>query len=132
MATAAEPTQAEATTFRPWPMTVDHYERMIAAGVFTGDERVFLWKGQLVEKMGRGRPHTVAVLSLMEALRPFLVGFGYLEPEQPVKFVRRNDSMPEPDIMVVRGSMRDYAKAPKTRDVRFLVEVSESTLLADR
>ncbi len=59
MATATEMVTTPATSkFRPWAMSADFYERMIEAGVFR-KERVYLWKGQLVEKMVKVRPHTV-------------------------------------------------------------------------
>jgi Uma2 family endonuclease len=43
------------------------------------------------------------------------------------------DSEPEPDVMIVRGSRRDYAqKHPSAADVALVVEVANSTLQRDK
>lgn len=118
--------------FRPFRMTVAAYLRMIGAGILTENDRVFLWKGRLFEKMTKGRPHTVAVVRLHEALRRAVPSPGhYIEQEQPVALRRRNDSMPEPDLQVVRGRPEDYRDTPTTGDVALIVEVADSSLPFD-
>ena len=131
-ATAPEPT-TQAATFRPWPMTVAFYERMIEAGVFQ-DERIFLWKGRLVENRAKLRPHTVAVMRLYDALKPLVTasGIGFAETEAPVSLIVGGASMPEPDVKVVRGRVQDYKKIPTSKDVPLIAEVADSSLAADR
>ena len=53
---------------RPWRLTVDRFLRMAKAGILTKKDRVLLWKGQLVEKMTKGRPHVVTESYLDQAL----------------------------------------------------------------
>jgi Uma2 family endonuclease len=136
MATATETltTPAPPTTskFRPWTMTADFYERMIEAGVFR-KERVYLWKGQLVEKMVKERPHTVALTRLHHALLPVVMpGLWFLEQEASVRLLRRGDSMPEPDLKIVRGRMEEYPKIPTTATVPLVIEVADTSLADDR
>ena len=69
-----------ARLFRHWRLTVDQYSRMIGAGILSEDDPVFLWKGLLLEKTKRERPHVVASLKLDRALaRPASVHSSYVE-----------------------------------------------------
>jgi Uma2 family endonuclease len=44
-----------------------------------------------------------------------------------------DDSVPEPDLSIVRGASRDYSQRhPKACDVALLIEVSDSSLAEDR
>ncbi len=113
-------------------ITVGDYERMIKAGILTEKHRVILWKGLIVTKMTKGRPHTVTTLRLHEALRPVVAGVGYVEQEQPVKLRQRDDTVPEPDLKVVRGRPEDYADIPTTASVPLVIEVADSSLADDR
>ena len=118
------------TQLWPFRLTVDRYQRMTEAGILTEKDRVFLWKGQLVTKMTKGRPHTVAVLRLTDALKRVVPDGWYVEPEQPL---RLNDlSVPEPDLKVVRGRIEDYVNIPSSRDVPLVIEVAGTSLEEDR
>lgn len=117
---------------RPWRLTVDRYLRMIETGILTAKDRVYLWKGQLVEKMTKGRPHVVTALRLHQALTRVVPAGWYVEYEAPTALTQRNDTIPEPDLKVVRGRMEDYLSAPTTRDVPLVVEVADSSLPDDR
>ena len=55
------------------------------AGILTKKDRVILWKGFIVTKMTKYRPHTVVTLRLDNASRPIVAGVGHVEPEQPVR-----------------------------------------------
>jgi hypothetical protein len=127
MATAVT---APTTRLQPWRLTVDRYGRMIEAGILSEKDRVYLWKGQLVAKMTKGRPRTVTVLRLTDALKRVVPDGWYVEPEQAM--VLDDASMPEPDLKVVRGRMEDYTRPPSARDVPLVIEVADSTLADDR
>src|SRR4051794_14320766 len=92
----------------PWRLTVDRFLELVKSGFFTDQDRVMLWEGQLVEKMTKNRPHVVVTLRLYDALKPLVVGLGYLEQEAPLRLRHRDDTLPEPDIKVVRGRDIDY------------------------
>lgn len=131
MTTVATETAVEADLeFPPHIMTIDRYKRLIASGVYGPNDPVFLWRGRLVEKMTKGDSHAFSsssVVGFMARLVP--EGWG-VRPDQPI--ILSDNSMPEPDLTVVRGSLRDYSKrTPSARDVALVVEVSDSSLAID-
>jgi Putative restriction endonuclease len=134
MATIPPLTKPQAARqFRHWRLTVDKYLRMIKLGILTEQDRVFLWKGQLLEKMTKERPHIVTVQRLWEALNRVVTPHACcVEKEDPMKLVNRKDTIPEPDVKVVRGRREDYADIPTSRDVPLVVEVADTTLPFDR
>lgn len=134
MATISSTTKPPAARqFRHWRLTVDKYLRMIKLGILTEQDRVFLWKGQLLEKMTKERPHIVTVQRLWDALDRVVTAHAcYVEKEDPMKLVNRNDTIPEPDVKVVRGRREDYADIPTSRDVPLVVEAADTTLAFDR
>ena len=119
--------------FRPWRrLTVAKYLRMIEVGILTEADRVFLWKGRLLEKMTKGRPHVVTILRLHEALLRIVTAHScYVEKEESMRLVHRKDTLPEPDLKLVRGRLEDYADMPTSGDVPLVIEVSDTTLSFD-
>src|SRR4051812_34147362 len=116
----------------PWRLTVDRYLELVDKGFFTGDDRVMLWEGQLVEKMTKNRPHVVVTLRLNNAVKPLIAGIGYLEQESPLRLRHRDDTLPEPDLKVVRGRDVDYPAEPPSSVVPLVIEVADSSLSPDR
>lgn len=103
---------------------------MIDAGVYNAKDKVFLWKGQLVEKMTKGPPHNFTMAELNTTLVRLTPTGWHVRPEQPI--VLDDDSVPEPDLTIVRGANRDYsARNPRAQDVALLIEVSDSSLTID-
>src|SRR3954452_23527593 len=111
----------------PWRITVDRYLDWVKSGFFTEKDRVILWEGQLVEKMTKGRAHVVVTLRIADALKPLVTVVGYHEQEAPVRLTHRDDTLPEPDLKVVRGRDIDFAEEPTTDSVPLVVEVSDSS-----
>jgi Uma2 family endonuclease len=117
--------------FPPHLMTIDRYERLVEAGVYGPKDPVFLWKGRLVEKMSKGRPHSITAIILFRILDRLLPEGWHVEMEAALRIGL--DSMPEPDLMVVRGGLLDYRKhAPTARDLGIIIEVSDSSVALDR
>jgi hypothetical protein len=105
---------------------------MIESGILTDEDRVLLWKGVLLEKMTKARPHTVAVMRLTRALGTVVGAHSaYVEKEEAVRLLHRNDTIPEPDAKMVRGRLEDYSDIPTTRDVPLIVEVADTSLAFD-
>lgn len=114
----------------PYRFTVEQYRRMSEAGILTEEDRVELLEGWLIPKMTHHPPHDASISLTQGELA------SRLPPDWMVRIqsaLNTEDSEPEPDIAVVRGSARRYARAhPKPKDIGMLVEVAESSLAEDR
>ncbi len=132
-APVARPDLTPVSGFRPYRITVDVYRRLTASGALGDKSRVFLWDGQLVQKvsdMSKGRAHVFA-LNRLARLIAGLVPAGYFsEQDQPIELDALR--VPEPDLKIVRGGDSDYRiQAPTARDCPMIVEVSDSSLVDD-
>lgn len=115
-----------------WPITVEMYTRMIEADIIGEDDPVYLWEGQLVQRMAPHRPHSSALKRLYDSLLGKLAQLATLDREQPLAFQTR-PSVPQPDLMVLRGRLEDYSKDfPTTANACILIEIADSTLRKDR
>lgn len=124
------PEVAEVPTEPIWRLSVDQYHEMIEAGILTDLDRVELLEGLLVLKMTKQPPHTVAIDLTRLALQDVIPENFCIRSQDPVTC---EGSEPEPDIAVVRGKLRDFAKRhPATREVPLLIEASDTTLRRDR
>ena len=127
---AAEPEVEAEPDFPPHRMTIERYERLVESGVYGPKDPVFLWEGRLVEEMPKGRPHSIASMCLYHPLVLLMLVGWHVEHESPLKIGL--DSMPEPDLMVVRGVPRDYLqRSPTAHDVAIVIEVSDSSMAQD-
>lgn len=109
--------------------TREEYYKMAEAGVFRPGERVELIGGKIVTMSPQNSPHFTAICLVEDTLR-MVFGSGYIVRVQGPLDVSPA-SQPEPDIAVVRGSVRDYATAHPTTAL-LVVEVAESSLPFDR
>jgi Uma2 family endonuclease len=113
-----------------WRLSVDQYHAMIQAGILGEDDPVELLEGVLVEKMAKNPAHATAKRLLMEALRQVLPSGWFVDDQDPVTTA---DSEPEPDVVVLRGSPRDYStRHPGPNDTGMVCEVADSSLRHDR
>jgi Uma2 family endonuclease len=108
-------------------ITVDEYERIIAAGALKDPGRVELIDGYMVDKMGKNAEHGYATKQALKALERRLPAGCTWRKEEPVRIPAYDE--PEPDVAIVRGSDADFEhRIPTAADVLLLVEVSGSTL----
>lgn len=134
MATVTEsPESSTASESRMVPthrLTVDRYLQMVAAGIFKENEPIFLWNGRLAQKMTIGPDHSNTLI-LLDAMLSALVPTGWhVRQEQPIRFGEAG--LPEPDLSVVRGKVRDYGgRMPTAQDVALVIEVADSSLAYD-
>lgn len=104
--------------------TVAEYEKL-------GDDPAFrrseLIRGIIIEKMSKSPLHSTITLKLFSFFLQ-TVGEGYIiRPEQPLRLM---DSMPEPDIAVMRGTLDDFAtRHPESAEL--VVEVAVSSVAPD-
>jgi Uma2 family endonuclease len=96
-------------------------------------QRLELIEGDLIDKMGKKRPHVNVMIFVME----WLVGvFGarYITPEAPIDVSPDDNptSEPEPDLAVLAQPCPVYGDAnPGPSDLRLIVEISDTTLAFD-
>lgn len=127
---SAAATEPEVVGFPEHRITVERYLKMTEAGVFEDGEPIFLWDGKLVEEMTKGERHNFASDSLVELLVKLVPRGWFVRVEKPVTMQPR--SMPEPDLMIVRGAVRDYLERQTAPgDVLISIEVADSSLLQD-
>lgn len=113
-----------------WPLTVSQYHTMIETGILTEDDPVELLEGWLVYKMPKNPEHIFVARETSDALKAIVPSGWYINVQDPVTM---ETSEPEPDIVVIRGTRRDFSRqTPTAKDVSLLVEVSEATLGRDR
>jgi len=113
-------------------LSIDKYEAMVRSGVFTNRDRLELIEGFLVAKMTQYPPHTVSAELCRVRLDRMLPPGWHLRIERPLRIPSRA-SMPEPDLLVTRGEIRDFgARDPEPADVALVIEVADSSLDDDR
>jgi Uma2 family endonuclease len=117
----------------PYPIrrfTVSDYHRMIEAGILGEDDRVELLEGCIVPKMTHDPPHDSTIQIVSECLATVLP-VGWRTRIQSA--ITTGDSEPEPDLAIVRGHARTYAKRhPGPQDIGLVIEVVDSSLDQDR
>ncbi len=104
------------------------YERLVDLGAFERDP-VELIGGQLIVAEPTGSPHATAVGMADDALRMALPPGWIVRVQVPVSL--DEESAPEPDIAVVRGSRADFRHSHPARPA-LIIEVAESSLAFDR
>ncbi|HEY7040123.1 MAG TPA: Uma2 family endonuclease [Methylomirabilota bacterium] len=117
---------SDATTRR---FTRVEYEYLVEEGVIAPDERMELIGGLLVARDRQRDMHAFGAEMAAAALQKAF-GIGYrVRVQLPVAL--DDESEPEPDVSVVRGSL---AQADRTLPARpdLIVEVAESSLTFDR
>src|SRR5947209_7775387 len=104
-----------------YPLSVEQYHAMISGGVITENDPVELLEGVLVFKMPKNPPHTYAMESAQEIIRPMLPVGWFYRAQEPITL---EDGEPEPDGVVVRGSRADFrSRHPGPSDVALLIEL---------
>ena len=88
--------------------TVDEYEEMVVRGILTAQDRVELIRGEIVDKMTVGTPHTSSTIRLNRLLNKHLQEHALIAIQVPI---RLPDSKPEPDVSVLRIREDCYAEA---------------------
>jgi Uma2 family endonuclease len=133
-ASAVQFTQAIETeeTLRRRKFTRDEYYRMADAGFFGVGSHVELIRGEIFEKLSpQAAPHIASIaLSTAALFRAAPLGY-YVVGQVPLPLP--DGSEPEPDILVIKGSPRDYTEtSPAMENVGLVVEISDTTLGYDR
>lgn len=109
--------------------TTDEYFGLVDAGALHPDDRTELLEGVIVAVAPQNPPHAATVGLVADALRRTLASRATVRVQAPL--VLGQQSVPEPDVAVVRGRHADYWQThPKT--ALLVVEVAERSLPQDR
>ncbi|NER07927.1 MAG: Uma2 family endonuclease [Okeania sp. SIO3C4] len=111
--------------------TVDQYYKMFDAGVFTGNERVELIRGEIIKMSPIGIRHANCVNRLNELFFLRLAQTVTVAIQNPVRL--NDNSEPQPDISLLQrrqGFRR--TQHPQPEDVFLLIEVADTTIKYDR
>jgi Uma2 family endonuclease len=112
---------------RRW--TAAEYRHAAETGVFGPEERLELIEGEIFRMPAMNGPHATASTLAEIALREIFTAGYVVRIQKPLAL--GEDSEPEPDVAVVRGSARDYTGDHPTTAV-LVVEVADSSLSFDR
>jgi Uma2 family endonuclease len=114
---------------QPHLWSVEEYHQMIALGILAPENRVELLNGQIIDMPPQDPIHSTGICLLEELLRPPLQHQTAIRVQMPVTLSR---SVPNPDLAIARGTIRDYStRHPSGEDILLLVEVSNTTLNID-
>ena len=99
---------------------------------FPHAEQWELIEGELIDKMGKKRPHVIWQGIMYEWLLS-VFGGGRVESEAPSDVAAEDNrtSEPEADLKVLRRSSREYTSNPQPEDILLVVEISDSTVRFD-
>ena len=97
------------------------------------NEHLELIDGELINKMGKNRPHVNSIVLLIEWLSG-VFGARFVIPESPIDVAPADNptNEPEPDLIVTRLPIQAFQTAnPEPKDVALLVEISDTTRAFD-
>lgn len=110
--------------------TGEEFDRMVALGILTDEERVELLDGVLVPMTPIGDLHAAGVNRLNELLTLRLAGRALVIVQNPIALPA---SRPYPDLTVLRRRADYYAAGkPEPVDAYLAIEVSDTSLTRDR
>lgn len=109
--------------------TVDAYFGLVHSGLLNEDDRVELLDGVIVAEPPMDPPHATGISLVAAALRRSVGERALIRIQAP--FIADPFSAPEPDAVVVPGTIIDYAEVHPSIAL-LVVEVSASSLPQDR
>jgi Uma2 family endonuclease len=110
--------------------SVSRYQRMIETGILTPDDKVELLENYVVRKMPRNPPHDSTIQRMLRPLLRLLPAAWDLRIQSAILL---DDSQPEPDFAIVRGTAADYERRhPLPAEIGVVIEVADASLLRDQ
>jgi Uma2 family endonuclease len=105
--------------------------RMLEAGILSEDEPLELIDGELIIMSPQGPRHRMLVVAIHQLLERTYGPGHHVQDHSPI--LASHNSMPEPDVAVIRGEVRQFTQhLPAGSDVVLAVEISDTTLAQDR
>ena len=124
---ATEPAIIETIEPQARRWTQQEYFQMAELNWFEG-HRVQLIDGEVVMMSPQRHAHAAAIALAEEALRAVFESGHWIRIQMPLNLGPH--SLPEPDVAVVRGTIRDFSDHPTSAVL--VLEVSDTTLEFDR
>lgn len=110
---------------------VDEYYLMVEAGVLKPDDRVELIEGEVIKMSPIGSPHAACVSRLNRLLQTLPELDAIVAVQNPVRLNQLSE--PVPDLALLQPRKDFYAERhPVPADVLLIIEVGDTTALADR
>ena len=109
--------------------TVERYLGLLDEGVLSPDDRVELLQGVIVAEPPSDPPHATGVNLAASVLTGAVGARAAVRVQVPLVVGRL--SLPEPDVAVVPGHLRDYSTRHPTSAL-LVIEVADSSLVQDR
>jgi len=112
-------------------LSIDDFERLVAAGILAEDSRVELIEGDLIDMPPIGPGHASVSVRLTRLLVRRAGDDAIVSVANPIRLPPW--SMPQPDFLLLKPRADDYASGhPGAGDVLLAVEVSDTSLRYDR
>ncbi len=112
-------------------LNTSEYEQMIAAGIFTEDDRVELLEGVIVEMRPKSAMHAALTEDANDYFKDRLKAKAVVRSQNPI--LLSDLSEPEPDIVIVTPPKEKYyTRHPASSDVLLAMEIADSSIRLDR
>ena len=95
-------------------------------------ERLELIEGELINKMGKNRPHVHSAMLLVEWLVQ-IFGFRFVNQEVPIDVAPEDNptNEPQPDVIVLTRESSRFGSNPRPEDLRLVVGIADTSLTFD-
>ena len=115
----------------PKLFTLDEYNRLAELNFFNEDDRVELVRGEIIQMIAKGTPHSVCGTRLNREITKLIGDRATARTQEPLQLPP--NSAPEPDYAIVQNREDDYlASHPNSEDVMVVIEISDSSLSYDQ
>ena len=109
--------------------SLNEYHALIESGRLDETPRIELLEGWLVQQSSSSPAHSVATNLVRRVLETAGIAGTFVNLREPITL---KTSEPEPDLSLIRGTLRDYAsRHPAPSDVALVVEVANTSLKRD-
>jgi Uma2 family endonuclease len=109
--------------------TRQEYDELYSSGLLNS-QRLELIEGELIDKMGKKRPHVNSLTLLLGWLME-VFGVRLVNSAAPIDVAPEDNpsNEPEPDLMVLKRDLSHFtSENPRPQDLHLVVEVADSTL----
>lgn len=115
----------------PKRFTIEEYHQLIELGFLKEGDRIELIRGELIQMVAKGTPHTFCTTRLCRQLDRLLGDKAVIRCQEPI--LLSGNSEPEPDVVIAIGNEADYLPHhPYPQDILLVVEIADSTLIYDQ